>query len=263
MKKTLGAVVALALAAAVVHGATEVKSVNVVGFTKVNIKPGAFSLIGFNFNSLDAQGQTLRGVLGSGLYADDFPFNADNLYVYDTGSSVYKNYYQRSDGLFYDADKFTFSDPGPATNPVVAVGEGMFVAGSLNVGAHDLSLMGEVVSASNQTVDVVNNFQILSFPFSQAIDIQETSFGAMSGASLSVFPFNADNIYMLTPSGSYANYYLGADGKWRDVNDWSFSNQNPAPVVGVQVQLGQSFFYQALNPSLWSWAETNKYISSL
>jgi hypothetical protein len=122
--------------------------------------------------------------------------------------------------------------------------------------------MGEVVSVATQTTDVVTSFQILSFPFSQSVDIQATSFAAMPGVSANDFPFLADNIYLMTPAGSYAQYYLGVDGKWRDASLWSFGNP-PAPAVGVTVSLGQGFFYEARNASLWSWAETNKYISSL
>lgn len=263
MKKALGTVVALALAAAVVHGATEVKSVNTVGFTKVGVNPGAFSLIGLNFESLDAQGQTLRGVLNSGLVANDFPFLADQVYVFDTGTSVYNAYYQRTDGLFYDVGAFVSpSDYGLSTNPVVSVGQGLFVSGSTIEGAHDVALMGEVVSKTNAVVPIVTSFQMVAFPFSQAIDLQQTSFATMPGVTANDFPFLADNIYLLTPSGSYVSYYIAADGQWRDVSAWAPGNP-PAPATGVTVALGQGFFYEAKNPSLWSWAETNRYLTAI
>ena len=264
MKKLLIATMVVLVAAVAV--AQEVTSVNVVGFTKVNVAPGgAFNLVSLPFDAIDPADANLIGVFGTDSLTQVAPASfppvyADQVWIYDSSALEWSTYYQETDGQFYDSDNWPVGSP---TNPPVMPGEGVLIQSSVGaVSTNVVPLMGEVVTVMTQKVDVVSGFQVLGYPFSSGTDIQDTSFADTGNRLASPFlpPVLADIIWILDDAGVYHNYYLNSDGFWYNVDDWTGVG-GETPVSGVNLDLGQGFWYQATGG--FEWSETNKYLNSL
>lgn len=265
MKKAWMVALVLGVASTVAMAQTDVMSVNVVGFTKVNVLPGGkFNLFSTPFDSIDQADANLLGVFGTNSLTKLPPFSlpppfADVVSLFDPSVPEWKFYYQGTDNMFYDVDAWPAGSP---TNPPLAPGEGFLLQSSVgSTTTNTIALMGEVVSVATQTLAMVTGFQVCGYPFSSDIDIQNTSFASMPGATKLADPMLppplADVISVMDASGNYVNYYLNTDGKWYDVSAWPAGT----PVTDVVLRLGQGFWYNAIGS--FSWVETNKYINNL
>lgn len=264
MKKLLIATMVVLVAAVAV--AQEVTSVNTVGFTKVGVAPGgAFNLVSLPFDAIDSADANLLGVFGTNSLtqvppASLPPVYADQVWIYDSSALEWTTYYQQTDGQFYNADDWPVGTP---TNPPVLPGKGLLIQSSVgSVASNNVPLMGQVVTVVTQEMDVVSGFQVLGYPFSSGIDIQDTTFADTGNRLASpVFPpVLADIIWVLDDNGEYKNYYLNSDGLWYDVDEWTGVGGETA-VSGVTLDLGKGFWYQATGG--FTWSETNKYLNNL
>lgn len=266
MKKAWMVALVLGVASTVAMAQTDVMSVNVVGFTKVNVKPGGqFNLLSLPFDAIDPADANLLGVFGTNSLTKLDPASflpppfADQVWLWVPSVPEWKTYYQSTDGNFYDADAWP---AGTATNPAVLPGEGFLLQSDIiETTTNTVALMGEVITASTQVVGIASGYQVVGYPFSSSIDIQNTSFKDMPGATRlpdpMLPPALADNVWVMDDAGNYVNYYLHTDGQWYNASDWPAGT----PVTDLVFQLGQGFWYQAIGS--FSWSETNKYLNNL
>jgi hypothetical protein len=246
-----------------VSSAVEVTSVNVVGYKKVVIPPGQkFNMVGMNFDAFDA---TLLGVFGTNQLnqgtATAFK-KADKVYIWDTAlgdSGGFRVYAQKDDRQFYDVGAWG----GSPTNPPLTAGTGMFLqSGFAASETNEIVLMGEAVDVEEQQMDVVEGFQVMAYPFSSDINIQDTDFandGARKGTATAFK--KADKLYEwdlnLGTEGGFNVYGLKDDDQWYDVGAWG-----GAP-VDVDIKVGAGFYYESFNTNGFVWSETNQYLDNL
>ncbi|MDD5708809.1 MAG: hypothetical protein PHR35_23080, partial [Kiritimatiellae bacterium] len=120
------------------------------------------------------------------------------------------------------------------------------------VSNHDVYIAGEVVGVATQMINVVSNYQLLSYPFSCDIGINQMSF--TNSASASATPVLSDKLYVWTGT-NFVSYGLKfPDRQWHNLKNW-----NGAPVSDV-LKAGQGFWYFA--KTNFTWTETNRYLSS-
>jgi hypothetical protein len=235
--------------------AQEVSSVNVVGFYKVETAPGGqFTLCALQFDAIDPANANIVGVFGTNnLRKGAVPTSADRVYLWDTGSSTWKQYFQKANGSFYDANVPPWTTP---TNPPMVAGQGFFIQSpSSSTTTNTITFAGEVVDVATQLTSVVSGFQTLGYPFSSATGLADMTLRAQGTAG--TVPSAADRVYVYDPVAGYVQYWLkSTDRQWRKASEFPLGNpQNPA------IALGQGFWYQAKNG--FTWAETNAYLNNL
>lgn len=243
MKRAGMIAVGTAMVAALSWAATnEVVSVNIVGYSKIALPPGgAFIQSSLPFDAFDA---TLLGAFGTNqLLKNAKAGGADNVYLWDATAQAYARYYMKPDGLFY-----LFG--GSASNPPLRPGQGFWVGSGTTASlTNEICLMGEVVDVVTQQTRVVQGFQMLGYPFSCDIHVQDTAF-ATNGATANAKAGGADNIYVWDGT-TYKRYYLKPDGKWYVFGGSIATN------VTDSLSMGKGFWYEARGT--FNWSETNKY----
>lgn len=253
MKKYFVAAIAVCLIASFVIIAEEVSSVNVVGYKKIDLPPsGKFIMLSVNFDAFE---QTLLGVFGTNNLTKGKSAQADNIFIWDPskgGVGGYWVYYQDANGDFrtYVGDILTNNAP-------VFTGQAMWIKSSpLSMQTNQITLMGEVVPLPNQTIPMVEGFQMLGYGFSSDVALSNTAFfasGATGGKAA-----QSDNMFIWDSNkgaaGGYHSLYLDGSGVWRDiVGDTEATNI---------IEMGKGFWYKAKAGS-WTWVETNQYIGNL
>lgn len=211
------AVVGVMLAVTTVFAA-EVKSVNVVGFKRVEM-PAGLSLVSSPFVKVGDQAADL---------SIDEVFGADTpdgtiIYLFEQGVG-YKTYTWIAGDSWYDDDFIS----GQGTN-VLARGEGFWVRAP---SAFTNAVAGEVPSTLNPTNTVVLSAGLELFSFGFPAD---TAIGA-SGLN----PSDGDIIYQYA-GGAYTSYTYIAP-------DWLDDSFLPVSVVFT---MGESYWYRAVSQITW------------
>ena len=222
---------------------------NAVGWRRDTIPDdGDYILMGVQHEGFDA---TLLGMFGTNrLTAGAFPQQADQLDIYDTSTSGYDTYgLKSSDMEFHDTSDWF----GDSVNPDLPEGTGLWAHAPTNVSAHDVVLAGEVVGAATQSMDIVGGYQLISYPFSCGVGINDLEF-AYVGATAGLFPQSADQISVWNGTG-YDIYGLKSpDSKWYDVNSWFTGSP-----TSNSIPQGAGFWYEARDTNGFTWTEANPY----
>ena len=249
MKKTMASVMALGLAAAVAYGqATEVKSVNVVGFAKRSV-PTGFSMWGIAFEKVGAPGDgfTLDELIGSSLAGAQDPFTADNVLTWDSSAQQFKLFWYYDDG----ANKGWLDGSGDLANVNLKVGDAFFIQRRSE--PVELALMGEVVNVQTGAVDIVQGLNMVSYPFSSSKDIQTSSLKS-SGAQGAQNPFQADNLLAWDDaSQAYVQYWLYDDG---EASGWLDSNGD---LAALEMTVGSGYWFERKGTTGFQWQEVAPY----
>lgn len=254
MKKLglLGMGVGVLLAgAAFAQTTNEVTSVNVVGYYKVTIPPyGQYALVALNLDAIDPTNQNLKGIFGDQLRGSGNPTATDKIMIFDTASSKYKTFARYSDSNYYNVATNWGLVP---SNPAIASGQGFWLtAKSGSATNYDVTIMGEVVAAATNTMNIVTNLQLIGYPFST--DITMDKIGLTNGTA-HANPSSCDLIYLW--SGNWATFGLRSpDRKWHALTGFSSNS-----VASNTIPMGAGFWYKAKNSSTWT--ETNSYINNL
>jgi len=239
----LGLVATMGLAAS-----NEVTSVNIVGYnTAVKPAGGQFNLIGVQFDAFDP---TLLGVLGTNqLAAGALPQLADRVYIYDPSVPRYHTYALRT-GVngFRDVDNWN----GTNVNPNVPAGTAMWILSKAGAVSNMLTIAGEAVDVATQSVNVVKGFQLLAYPFSCEIDLNNTQLTTQG--TKGALPQLGDRAYVWKATGGYTTYGLHTTGQFRDTSAWG------SPAGACPIALGTALWYEARNA--FTWQENNKYLSA-
>jgi hypothetical protein len=248
MKRVSMAICVVGLVATMGMAASnEVTSVNIVGYnTAIRPVGGTFNLIGVQFDAFDP---TLLGVLGTNqLVAGVAPQFADRVYIYDPSLPGYKQYAMKTGtGSFYNTAAWS----GSATNPPVPAGTAMWIQSKTGTASNMLTIAGEAVDVATQSVDIVQGFQLLAYPFSCEVDLNATSLKTVG--TKGVAPQFADRVYVWTGT-TYNQYALHTSGEFRSTSTWS------QPAGPITIPLGTGFWYDAKNG--FAWQEANKYLSA-
>jgi hypothetical protein len=255
MKKvSLVTVLAGVLGLAQMLQAQEVRSVNTVGFYKVTIPPaGKFVMMAMAFDQVGSDpatggANTFLDVFGTNqLRQHTVAANADRIYRWN--GLTYDIFNQRVNGLFYKS--------GAVTNPPINAGDAFWIQSPGSATSNrDIVIAGQVVEVATNIQKVAVNFNMLGYPFSSDVGINQMGFRAAVGSKWhNAVPANADRLYVYNGSG-YDIYGLKSNG-WATTTGYA-----AAPPTTNTLRLGQGFWYQAKS-NQWDWAETNRYLQAL
>jgi hypothetical protein len=236
--------------------AQEVTSVNVVGFSKIVVPPGpdlvCFTVM-FDPVGVDpASGGTnyFLDVFGTNqLTKNNLAHRADRIYKFVPPDS-YETYFMKPDGQFYKQ-----GDPSPV-NPAVVAGDAFWLQQPETMGtAKELILAGQVVEIATNLQTMVSGFQMVGYPFTSDVGLNETGFKDSPGSKAANLPHLADRVYVYQGGGVYQTYGLKSDG-WHPATNYS------GPPTTDVVPLGRGLWYEAKS-NAWTWIETNKYLGNL
>jgi len=267
MKKTGVIVLAAALLGFVQFAqAQEVHSVNIVGFVKKPLPKSTLILTTSNFDQIDGTTNTLLSVFGTNQLkkatSANNPNSGDKIQVWNPTLKVYESYLQWTNGLFYLAGSTTqWQAKVECSSRPIPAGAAMWIKSNDSVDK-DVVFSGEVVDVSTQTIQIVQSLQLIAYPFTSAINLQDTSFancGAKKATSANN-PNSGDRIQVWT-GNAYQQYTLGSG-----TNGWLKSNttaeyQARIPATNT-LQLAEGFWYNASSGSgviSNGWTEVKKY----
>ncbi len=237
-------------------------TMGIVGITRVSKPAAKLNLIGNNFDTMAlnefAPAEQYNGDISAG--------NSDAVYIWSGSTyAVYAVYDERpylgpSGAVEWrDFNNFT----GGAVNPEIPAGSSLWLYSLGSSVDANTYISGNVVSTQFATNQVTAGLQQLCYPFSTDIDLNDTLLSEYAAGDISAG--NADIVYAwnvdLQTYKTYALYderpYLGPSGtvEWRDFNTFSL------PAGSIPVNLGEGFWYNAVNG--FTWVETNKYYNNL
>lgn len=253
---TLSIIVCGCVLASVAQAQTgEVYSLNVVGFQKVAAPAAKLEIAGTPF---EAANDTLDAVVGPQLTGSDGPGVSDNVVMFQATNQQYVTYFIAG-GIGdpqYDGKWFTTSlQPATNINALVPPGRGFWIRSRQSV-TQTVVFAGDVVSAGAITNHIYSGLQLLSYPYSTAILLNNTTFS--NGAVGSDGPGTSDNILLWNTSNQqYVTYFIAGgigdpqyDGKW--------FTQTLQPTTNIYLQPGQGFWYRHRG-SGFTWTEQKPY----
>ncbi len=249
---------ALIVSTSSIQAENGVYSVNVVGFQKVGMAPaGEFILTAPPFEA--GVTNTLLDIFGtSTLKQDNNLLNCDRVILHDPVEQVYQAWAQWTDGVFYKANNPTEWNAGIAGNPEVPAGTGFWIVSASDSAAERaIAYVGDVVLSESIPVGILEGYQILAYPFSSDVPLQNTSFFT-DGAARDNNMLLCDRVHIYH-GGQYQAYALWTDGQWYKANNPTEWNQGI--LATNDLRAGQGFFYEAQAGITWS--ETNKYLGAL
>lgn len=254
MKKVAVSLILLSLFAAAAQAQT-VSAANIVGYKKLTLQPGGkYYLASCNFQT--GTTNTLLSIFGTDKLTQDNSYvNCDRIFVWNSATQTYQAWAQWTDGVFYKANNLAEWNAGISGNPVVPLGTGFFIS-SGNV-SNTLIFSGDAVQVETKAVPVTTGYQIMGFPFSSDIALQNTSFFA-SGAAADNSYVNCDRVHVWTGSG-YQAYAVWTDGVWYKANN--LAEWNAGIAASNTISMGEGFFYEAKAPITWN--QSNPYYSNI
>ena len=228
------------------QAASSVTSVNIVGYNSMALEAGKRYIVSAPLYDPAGDGtNTLLSVFGSDqlVQAANY-FNADQVIIFDTSTSMYQAYAQYTDGSFYKCNTAQeWIDSVLSDDVVVDVGQSFWIAHPAGASASELSLIGEVLGGPSDTQDVaiVPGYQLAANPYAVEKQIQDIAKMA-DGATADANYFNSDQIVTWdVASQTYQTYGLYTDDVWYKANnaqEWIDS----IPATG-SVSMGGGFWY--------------------
>ena len=234
-------------------------SVNAVGFVNKTMPAGQWVLTTCNFQKVGGGTNTLLDVFGTTQLAQNDSLGlCDLVILWDATQDKYQTYAQWTDGKFYLANDNDQWGQGIEANPDIPVGTAMWVVpGAGQVGSKTLTLAGEVVATSTQSLNIVSGWQLIGYPLTCSIDLQGTQFAANGAAKNDAL--GLCDLVITWNGSAYQTYAL-----WTD-NQWYLANDNDQWGQGIlasnTLQLGEGFWYVA--QSAITWSEPSPYVNNL
>lgn len=236
---TIGLIMQVALVG-LVSAASIGSSCMVYGFGTVDILPqGEVKLVGFNFET--ASGVTLEELFAdSSLVQNDDPAQADAIFLWNPETEVYDQFFQKTDGRFYDA-----ADPtGTVASVSIATGEAFFFRSpAASTTTNQLYLSG-TVSLENEASDIYSNRTVIANLYPTDLNLNSTNCD-WSAATPGNLPTLADQVHVWNPEKAggpgYENYFLKDVG---GTNVWH-SGVSPFPAADPIIPIGCGAIYEA------------------
>ena len=218
MKRLAVAMLAVAMVATMGFAATEVYSVNVVGYKTIDF-PSGLALVSCPFVKVGDQASDLTI---DEMFGTDAP---DGTIIYLFTGTGYKTYTWVEGDSWYDDD----FNPNQGTN-VLFRGEGFWVRAP---SVFSKAVTGEVPGEANPTNSIVLPAGLSLFSFGFPVDVVVGDTG--------LAPSDGDIIYKFQ-GGTYATFtYVEGDG-WYD-DDFN--------LVDVDLTMGESYWYRAGAQTAW------------
>lgn len=240
-------------------GTNVIYSQNTYGFRKVPVHSNNFTLVGFPYT---AHPSDLNSAIGAQLTGGGHEMEADNILLWDPVHQRYHTFYRLGDvgDPHYNHQWIdTRMDPQDIATSTVPAGAGFWVR-SRQASPQQMLLMGEVVATATATNRIVPGLQILSYPYSTSIALNQTtlSSGATPGMSIE----NADTIFTWEPETRRFNYYY----LLTDVGDTNYNykwiDTGHLPYADVATNIlrpGQAFWYRHYGTNSFDWIEAKPY----
>jgi len=247
MKKLGALLVGLGLVTGSVFAAAtnSAVSVNAVGFVNKTMLNGQALLMTCNFQKVGGGTNTLLDIFGTNQLAQNDSVPACDLVImWDIAQSKYQSYAQWTDGKFYKANDMVEWGNSIEANPNVPVGTALWlIPSSTQISNKVLTLAGEVVGVATQQINVVSGPQLMGYPLTSSVALQDTGFAASGAANNDSVP--ACDLVITWLGDRYQTYALWTDLKWYKANDmveWGNSI-----LATNTIQLGEGFWYIARN----------------
>ncbi|MFH0953344.1 MAG: hypothetical protein V1873_03340 [Verrucomicrobiota bacterium] len=234
----------------------EVYSLNVVGFQKVSVKDASkpYTMSSTPFLATNAN---INQVIGPQLYGSNTFDNSDDILVWIATNQQYKKYYLLGNvgDTNYNNKWIDYTTGEVATNANITPGMGFWVRGRAAV-TQTVVFAGDVVDAAAVTNPVITGYQILAYPYSTAIGINQMAF-TNQGFGSNTYD-NSDNLMLWIPTDQqYKKFYLLGN-----VGDTNYNNRwidyTAGAVATNVVPPGQAFWYRHRG-SPFNWVETKPY----
>jgi len=220
-----------------------VYSLNVVGFQKVTVAPASLTMPGIPFDPASAE---LNDVIGDQLTAAKNEFGADRIFVWDSVAQEYKKYFLKST----IGNKWvSYTDPNVATTDAYLNVENGFWIDASSVTTQEMVLVGDVINDSVVTNSLVAGLNMISYPFSTPMNINEI--GLITGTAAKN-EFGADRIFAWdSVSQQYVKFFFKSTigNKWvtyTDPNSVASNIIDPAGGMWYDAQSG--FTWEAVRP---------------
>lgn len=230
-----------------------VYSLNVVGFQKVDTPDAALVLGSTPFDPNDPN---MNEVLGDQLTGGTGYANSDNLLLWDSAAQTYKLFFLAGD-VGVPAYNYKWIDTATsqvATNGILP-GDGFWLR-SRQASTQTVVMVGDVVNDPEVTNQVVQGLQLLSYPYSTSIAMNDTTFtnGAVGGTGYT----DSDNILLWDVSSQeYRLFFLAGDVGVPAYNH-KWIETATSQVATNLIQPGQSFWYRHRGAG-FNWVEARPY----
>ena len=243
MRSTFKAAVILAAVSLVAQTGSfaqdEVYSVNVVGFQKLTAVSSGLTMVSVPFSK---SSNTLDGVVGPQLTAGKTSTSADNISIWNAVSQRYETCWLK----LADSNWYTLAG-AKATNQIIT-SMGLFVQ-NRTATSRVVVVSGDVPNASRITNNLLPGLNLVSYPFSTDVDINQSG---LTNGKTGKTSSSADNIRIWN-SGTkqYDSYWLKTDRKW-----YTFAGDLAS---NVRVGFGVGFWYQNRTNIVFDWSEARPY----
>ncbi len=252
----------LLLTGLAVQAADPVYSVNRFGYQKVRALAENYRLVGMPFTVNPA---TPNEIIGDQLTPGLNPATADTIIMWDPVGQRYRSVYY----LFEDPEdpgnpyNYKWIDTGVDPNVVVTsevpAGVGFWVR-TRQPSDQSVTLIGEIATEGAFTNIIRPGMQILAYPYSTPIAINDMAFVAC-GAQAGSGPEDADTIFTWDPATrTYRYYYLLEDVGNMNYNfKWIDMGVEPNEVATNRIMPGQAFWYRHRGTAAFNWIEQKPY----
>jgi hypothetical protein len=261
MKEKVSYIVAMLLCIGAVASAQTV-TLGTFGYCTVNKPATNLNLVGYSFGDGTS---TLNEVLPVDQFNGSVFFSqADRVIVWNSGTQSYTTYALFDDTAYAgttiewrNGNDFT----GIEENPIIPSGSGFWVQSIGSSEDSSIYISGDVISSQFATNQIVVGLQMVAYPFSMVVDLNETQL--KDNAKGAVFFTDADRVIAWNETTqAYATYALFDDTAYGGSTvEWRNGNSFTSPAGAIPLGLGNGFWIDAKNS--FSWVETNKYYNSL
>lgn len=229
-------------------------SLNVIGFQKVAVP--AKPELQVASTPVQATNDNIDTVIGAQLIGSDQPDISDKILMFNPTNQAYETYFigggtgdTNFDGKWF-TETFT-----PATDALIPPGRGFWII-SNQAFTQTVVLAGDVVNMGAMTNHIYTGLQLISYPYSKPILINDTKFA--NGGYGNDSADNADNILLWDVTAqAYVRYFLGGlsgdpdfDGKW--------FTEYFVPATNVYLNPGHGFWYRHAGGG-FDWIEPKPY----
>ncbi len=219
---------------------------NVVGFQKIIARTGGMVMASTPFNRSPA---TLDNVIGRQLTGGKSQSGSDNVLLWNALEQKYEYYWINNRA---GSNWFSGGDiPAPATN-FVTTDLGFWLDNNKTTASLVIA-SGDVVENGSVTNRLLPGYNLVSYPFSQAVDINAC--GLTNGAA-GKSESGSDRILVWDEAAwMYQRYWL------RKVDRrWLTGGATPTLSTGVMVGGGRGFWYERNTNTVFAWIEPRPYI---
>jgi hypothetical protein len=219
----------------------EVYSLNVVGFQKLTAVSQGLVLVSTPF---ERSPNTLDDVIGPQLTGGKSEGVADQVIMWDAQSQQYERYWLKS-----GTNRWFTLYGQPATNAIILTRDGFWLRNQ-RTSNQVVIVSGDVVTGPAITNDLVPGLNLVSYPYSSQIDINQS---ALTNGKAGKSEGAADQLVLWDEAGkSYRRYWLRqSDRKWCTLTN--------TVAVNVFVGGGVGFWYRNVNTNAFAWVETRPY----